>query len=68
MTVDSQVIMFEGKKVKLFHQMQSEGGDILATCVQLMLHVNLTTRKSCPPLPEVQHRMEALVIVDKEGI
>ena len=67
-TVDSQVIMFEGKKVKLFHQMQSEGGDILATCVQLMLHVNLTTRKSCPPLPEVQHRMEALVIVDKEGI
>lgn len=67
-SVDSQVIMFEGKKVKLFHQMQSEGGDILATCVQLMLHVNLTTRKSCPPLPEVQHRMEALVIVDKEGI
>ena len=66
--VDSRVILSEGKKVKLFHQMQGEDGDILATCEQFMLHVNLTTRKSCLPLPEVQQRMEELVITHMEAI
>ena len=65
-TVESCVIMSEGKKVKLFHQMQSQDGDVLATCEQFMLHVNLTTRKSCQPLPEVQRHMEALVVTDRD--
>ena len=67
-TVNSQVIIAEGKKVKLFHEMQGEDGSVLATCEQFMLHVNLTTRKSCPPQPEVQRRMEALIITNREGI
>jgi hypothetical protein len=32
-----------------------------------MLHVNLTTRKSCPPLAEVQSRMDALAQAHKES-
>ncbi len=67
-TVESKVLVSEGKKVKLFHRMQNEVGDVLATCEQFMLHVNLTTRKSCLPLPEVQQRMEALTIVRGENI
>ena len=65
-TVDSRVILSEGKKVKLFHQMQGEDGGILATCEQFMLHVDLNTRKSCPPLPEVQHCMDGLAAAQRE--
>ena len=58
--VNTRVLLSEGKKVKLFHEMRAEDNAILATCEQFMLHVNLTTRKSCPPLAEVQSRMDAL--------
>ena len=65
--VNTRVLLSEGKKVKLFHEMRSEDNAILATCEQFMLHVNLTTRKSCPPLAEVQSRMDALAQAHKES-
>ena len=65
--VNTRVLLSEGKKVKLFHEMRAEDNVILATCEQFMLHVNLTTRKSCPPLAEVQSRMDALAQAHKES-
>ena len=65
--VNTQVLRSDGKKVKLFHQMRGENDIIFATCEQFMLHVNLTTRKSCPPLPQVQNRMDALALAHKEN-
>jgi len=65
--VNTRVLLSEGKKVKLFHEMRAEDNAILATCEQFMLHVNLTTRKSCPPLAEVQSRMDALAQAHKES-
>ena len=65
--VNTRVLLSEGKKVKLFHEMRAEDNAMLATCEQFMLHVNLTTRKSCPPLAEVQSRMDALAQAHKES-
>ena len=59
-TVDSRVLLSDGKKVKLFHEMRNDNKTLLATSEQFMLHVNLTTRKSCAPLPELQKRMDAI--------
>ena len=65
--VNTRVLLSEGKKVKLFHEMRAEDNAVLATCEQFMLHVNLTTRKSCPPLAEVQSRMDTLAQAHKES-
>ncbi len=65
--VNTRVLLSDGKKVKLFHEMRGEDNFIFATCEQFMLHVNLTTRKSCSPLPNVQNRMDALALAHKES-
>lgn len=58
---ETQVLIGEGKKLKLFHEMRRDtDGEQLATCEQFLLHVSLETRKSCPPLPDVLDRLEAL--------
>jgi len=51
--VDSTVELSEGKKLKLAHEMKRADGTVLATASQFMLHVNLDTRKSCPPVGAV---------------
>ena len=65
--VNTRVLLSDGKKVKLFHEMRGEGDEIFATCEQFMLHVNLATRKSCPPMPDVQNRMDMLAFAHKES-
>ena len=45
----SRITLAEGKKLKLFHEMQRMDGSVLATGEQLLLHVDLGTRKSCEP-------------------
>jgi carnitine 3-dehydrogenase len=57
----SRITQGEGKKLRVWHEMQrAADGEVLATCDHFLLHVNLETRKSCPPLPEVAARLEAL--------
>lgn len=58
--VETRVAVGEGKKLRLLHRMIGADGDLRATCDQFMLHVSLETRRSCPPLPDVRHRVEAL--------
>ena len=67
-TVESRVVLADGKKVKLAHQMLDASGQLLASCEQFMLHVSLTTRKSCPPLAGVEAKITALAAAHKEDI
>ena len=59
--VRSRIRLAEGKKLKLWHEMRRERDDAcLATCEQFLLHVDLTTRKSCPPRSDIEARLMAL--------
>ena len=55
--VETRVINGEGKKLHLFHSLLTDGEPV-ATVETLLLHVDLDTRRSCPPAPKVA---EALV-------
>lgn len=58
--VQSQVLEAQGKKLRMYHDMYREDGALLATCNQLLVHVSLTTRRSCEPGPEMAAKMQAL--------
>jgi carnitine 3-dehydrogenase len=60
-TVATRITEGSGKKLRCFHEMRrTADGVLLATCDQLMLHVSLKTRRSCPPLPHVAKALSAL--------
>jgi len=48
----TRVLQGGGKKISLWHEMLS-GGRLCATAENLMLHVSLETRRSCPPREDV---------------
>lgn len=54
----STILMFEGKKLKLAHELKAASGETLATCEQLLIHVNLHTRKSSAPVGAVHQKQE----------
>ena len=58
-TVQSQIMLGEGKKLKVHHRMLAEDGTLLATGDHFMLHVSLKTRRTCDPEPEVMERIVA---------
>jgi len=55
--VTSQILIGEGKKLKIYHQMFHDDDRLLATAEQFLLHVNLTTRSSCPPVDIVAEKL-----------
>ena len=57
-TVDTQVLSGQGKKMHLFHEMRHGDGHLLATGEHMLLHVSLETRASCEPAPAVKARLE----------
>ncbi|MEP3674902.1 carnitine 3-dehydrogenase [Sulfitobacter sp.] len=52
-TIRTRVVMGEGKKMHLFHEM-FEGERLLATGEHFLLHVSLETRKPTPPAPHIE--------------
>ena len=56
------VLLAEGKKLQLFHQLLNDNDDIVATGEHLLIHVNLQTRRSSLPLPEVQEAAEKIAV------
>lgn len=52
-TIRTRVVMGEGKKMHLFHEML-EGDRLLATGEHFLLHVSLETRKPTPPAPHIE--------------
>ena len=57
----SRVLDGGGKKLRLFHELCRADGTPLATGEQLLVHVSLETRRSCPPASPVDARLERLV-------
>lgn len=55
--VTSQILLGEGKKLKLFHQLFHDDNRLLATAEQFLLHVNLDSRASCPPIGVVAEKL-----------
>ena len=59
--VNTELLLAEGKKLKLAHQMKrASDGALLATCDQFLLHVSLETRSSCVPLNPVADAIRKL--------
>ena len=52
-TISTRVVMGEGKKMHLFHEMLEEER-MLATGEHFLLHVSLETRKPTPPAPHIE--------------
>lgn len=65
-SVASWITEGAGKKLRCQHEMRrAADGAVLARCDQLMVHVSLTTRRSCPPLPAVAEAVARLA--DRHG-
>lgn len=58
--VESRVLGAVGKKMHLWHEMRGSNGALKATGEHLLLHVNLTQRRSTPPLGQVDQCLKAL--------
>ncbi|KIN73226.1 carnitine 3-dehydrogenase [Sulfitobacter guttiformis] len=52
-TIRTRVVLGEGKKMHLFHEMH-EGDRLLATGEHFLLHVSLETRKPTAPVPQIE--------------
>lgn len=59
MKVTTQVLAGKGKKLHLFHRLEAGDGRLAATVETLLLHVDLTTRRSAAPASHVAEAVEA---------
>lgn len=59
--VQTHVLVGEGKKLRLHHEMKDANGDLVSTCTQMLIHVSLETRRSCPPADTVAANLAKLV-------
>jgi carnitine 3-dehydrogenase len=57
LTITTQVLNGEGKKLHLFHFLKGAGGKLAATVETLLLHVDLSTRGSSLPEAEVSEKL-----------
>lgn len=51
--VDSHILLAEGKKLRLRHDIKNADEQTVCTGEQLFIHVDLSTRRSCPPAAEL---------------
>lgn len=58
-TARTQLLLGQGKKLHLFHRLYV-GDRLLATGEHFLLHVDLDTRRSCPPAPEIEAALATL--------
>ena len=59
-TIDTQVLRGQGKKMHLFHTMRHGDGRLLATGEHMLLHVDLNSRSTCDPAPAVKETLEKI--------
>jgi len=52
-TITTQVLSGEGKRMQLFHSMFGPNEERVATCETLLLHMNLKTRRTSEPVRKV---------------
>jgi len=58
--VHSRVLEGKGKKLRLFSEMFRDDGTLLSTGEQVLIHVDLATRRACEPAEGVRRNVEAL--------
>ena len=59
-SVFTSIHLAEGKKLDLRHEIKNAHGTVCATCTQFLIHVDLTSRKSCEPTEPVASILKAL--------
>ena len=59
LTVTTQVLKGEGKKMHLFHRLQKADGTVAATVETLLLHMDLNARGTSLPSDEVASKLSA---------
>ena len=57
LTVTTQLLDGKGRKLHLFHNIQGDQDQLAATVETLLLHVDLTTRRTSDPSPEVAAKL-----------
>ena len=57
LTITTQVIVADGKKLHLFHYLRGPDDVLAATVETFLIHMDLTTRASSMPSPEVAAKM-----------
>ena len=65
-SVASRVLMGQGKKLKLYHEMLADDGTVIATGEQFLIHVSLETRRASEPQPVVLSNTLALAAAHAE--
>ena len=56
-SIDTICLQGDPRKMRLFHQMENEAGEQVATGEHLLLHVDLQTRRTSPAKPHVMERL-----------
>ncbi|KIC45610.1 3-hydroxyacyl-CoA dehydrogenase [Ruegeria sp. ANG-S4] len=59
LTVTTQVLRGDGKKMHLFHRLHGQDGEVAATVETLLLHMDLNARKTSLPTDEVAANLTA---------
>lgn len=60
LTVTTQILNGAEKRLHLFHHLRRDDGMLAATVETLLLHTDLTTRRTCPPDPSVARTLASL--------
>ena len=63
--VNTQVLTADGKKLKLLHEMHHIDGRLLATGEQMLIHVDLNSRRACLPQADILAKSEQLAAAHK---
>lgn len=58
--IETKILMAGGKKLQFSHELFNAAGEKAASCIQMMVHVDLKTRKACAPLSPVLENLAAL--------
>lgn len=56
-SVRTQCLLGEGKKMHLFHSLVHEDGRLLATAEHMLIHVSLNTRRAAPPPEAIAQKL-----------
>ncbi len=58
--IDTRLLMAEGRKLQLFHRMWSDS-KLIATAEQMLIHVDLQSRRASTPAVEVTERLARIL-------
>jgi carnitine 3-dehydrogenase len=66
LTITTQVLAGEGKRLHLFHRLWRKDGTLAATVEKMLLHTDLTTRRACAP-EDLVAKLVAQMVADHAG-